>query len=284
MLPFSTTSSCWIDSVGAVRDDTSGRDPHRLAGRERPRRGHPGGDPEDDRQRSRRVRRADGVAVHRRARERRQVDHRGRRRSEHAARPPPRSAPTRQPAAATRSSTSAWASSSVRSSSTTAHTLPPWQIAGHRRPLPPRTAPRHGRHVRGLGGRGSRARAHRRRQAARSRRGRRALRARGSGGGRARRTRTSARSTTTAKTTAGGSWCSSTCRAARSRSGSSPEGRSPTATRARIAAEIAAGLAHAHLRGVVHRDLKPANILFDAAGPREDRRLRHRPGRRGRRG
>jgi serine/threonine-protein kinase len=32
----------------------------------------------------------------------------------------------------------------------------------------------------------------------------------------------------------------------------------------RIAAEIAAGLAHAHQRGVVHRDLKPANILFDA--------------------
>ena len=34
----------------------------------------------------------------------------------------------------------------------------------------------------------------------------------------------------------------------------------------RIAGEIAAGLAHAHERGVVHRDLKPANILFDAGG------------------
>jgi eukaryotic-like serine/threonine-protein kinase len=34
----------------------------------------------------------------------------------------------------------------------------------------------------------------------------------------------------------------------------------------RIAAEIAAGLAHAHQRGVVHRDLKPANILFDTEG------------------
>src|SRR5262245_51370252 len=30
-----------------------------------------------------------------------------------------------------------------------------------------------------------------------------------------------------------------------------------------IAAGIAAGLAHAHARGLVHRDLKPANVLFD---------------------
>jgi serine/threonine-protein kinase len=35
---------------------------------------------------------------------------------------------------------------------------------------------------------------------------------------------------------------------------------------ARIAREVAAGLEHAHERGLVHRDLKPANILFDAAG------------------
>ena len=34
----------------------------------------------------------------------------------------------------------------------------------------------------------------------------------------------------------------------------------------RIAADVAAGLAHAHERGLVHRDLKPANILFDAEG------------------
>ncbi|MGH2999405.1 MAG: serine/threonine-protein kinase, partial [Gaiellaceae bacterium] len=34
----------------------------------------------------------------------------------------------------------------------------------------------------------------------------------------------------------------------------------------RIAADIAAGLAHAHARGVVHRDLKPANVLFDEEG------------------
>src|SRR5690348_12915812 len=34
----------------------------------------------------------------------------------------------------------------------------------------------------------------------------------------------------------------------------------------RIASEIAAGLAHAHARGVVHRDLKPSNVLFDEEG------------------
>jgi serine/threonine protein kinase len=34
----------------------------------------------------------------------------------------------------------------------------------------------------------------------------------------------------------------------------------------RIASELAAGLAHAHDRGLVHRDLKPANVLFDAEG------------------
>ena len=42
--------------------------------------------------------------------------------------------------------------------------------------------------------------------------------------------------------------------------------RCRTTRRVRIAAELAAGLAHAHARGLVHRDLKPANVLFDEEG------------------
>jgi serine/threonine-protein kinase len=34
----------------------------------------------------------------------------------------------------------------------------------------------------------------------------------------------------------------------------------------RVAAAMAAGLAHLHSRGLVHRDLKPANVLFDEEG------------------
>jgi eukaryotic-like serine/threonine-protein kinase len=33
-----------------------------------------------------------------------------------------------------------------------------------------------------------------------------------------------------------------------------------------VAAELAAGLAHAHREGLVHRDIKPANVLFDDDG------------------
>ncbi len=40
----------------------------------------------------------------------------------------------------------------------------------------------------------------------------------------------------------------------------------PDEETARLAREIAAGLAHAHSRRVVHRDLKPSNVLFDAEG------------------
>jgi serine/threonine-protein kinase len=41
------------------------------------------------------------------------------------------------------------------------------------------------------------------------------------------------------------------------------DGPLPDAEALRVAAEMAAGLAHAHERGLVHRDLKPANVLFD---------------------
>jgi len=39
----------------------------------------------------------------------------------------------------------------------------------------------------------------------------------------------------------------------------------PEALVLRIAARVAAALAHAHARGVVHRDLKPANVMIDLA-------------------
>ena len=74
------------------------------------------------------------------------------------------------------------------------------------------------------------------------------------------------RSTTTARPTGGRTWCSNTCRTARSRTASgrtaAPRRRdaaqSPRAwrpgSRTRTSAEL------------VHRDLKPANVLFDGEG------------------
>jgi eukaryotic-like serine/threonine-protein kinase len=46
----------------------------------------------------------------------------------------------------------------------------------------------------------------------------------------------------------------------------SPRRPVPDDEAASIAADLAAGLAHAHAQGLVHRDLKPANVLFDGEG------------------
>jgi dolichol-phosphate mannosyltransferase len=68
----------WDDGIGPLRDDTPGRNRHRLARPERARRGSPGRDPKDDRQLARRIGGADGKTVHRGARERGQVSEAGR--------------------------------------------------------------------------------------------------------------------------------------------------------------------------------------------------------------
>ena len=62
------------DGIGSLGDDASRRDPHRLPGFERAGRGRAGGDPEDDGQPPGRLFRSEREAVHRGARERRQID------------------------------------------------------------------------------------------------------------------------------------------------------------------------------------------------------------------
>ena len=72
------------DGIGAFGDDPAGGDAHRLAGLECRRCRPSGRDPRLDPKPSRRVCGPDGVAVHRGARERRQIDLRPRRLGEDA--------------------------------------------------------------------------------------------------------------------------------------------------------------------------------------------------------
>lgn len=47
---------------------------------------------------------------------------------------------------------------------------------------------------------------------------------------------------------------------------SRPERRLPVERAVAIATDVAAGLEHAHRKGIVHRDIKPANVWLDSAG------------------
>ena len=93
-----------------------------------------------------------------------------------------------------------------------------------------------------------------------------ALRARGPGGRLALPSEHLPASSTTGARTAGRTWSSSIL------PGGTLEDRLAAgkplddAESERIAAEVAAGLAHAHDRGLIHRDLKPTNIVFDEEG------------------
>ena len=271
----STTASCWIDRVGAVGHDTARRDPHRLPGRERPAR--PASLPRSGRRRAAspacppsaghsrpspssgnggRSTTSDGVSA--------------------STRPAASSSGTRSASSGrARSSTSACAASRVRSSSTSGirYRVVDSVIAGRYRL---ERADRQRRHVGGLGGDGPRARPDAwpsscspptpTPPASSARRGRQ----------RRSRTPTSARSTTTAWPTGGGSWCSSTCPAARSRTGCATASRSPddeTAPDRRR--DRGRARARPRARGRPPRPEAGEHPLR-RGGTREDRRLRHR--------
>ncbi|MDX6491165.1 MAG: hypothetical protein QOD43_1410, partial [Gaiellaceae bacterium] len=72
------------DGIGPVRHHPARGDRHRLACPQLALRRPPGRDPRNDRQCARRIRRAQGEPIHRRARKRRQIDHRGGRFRKHA--------------------------------------------------------------------------------------------------------------------------------------------------------------------------------------------------------
>ena len=124
MLSCSTTRSCWTTASAPSGTTPPVAIPIASPGASDRGAGDPGGDAEDDRQRPRRVRRAEGVAVHRRARKRREVDQGTRVLGEDAARRVGESAPSPETGQTTRSKTSACAWASVSSSTTGTYATP----------------------------------------------------------------------------------------------------------------------------------------------------------------